>query len=88
MRFMWLLPILLAACSSGGPNSSADAQCERQAYSDPAVRAMIGDSAGNYMQGGPQRDQLMWAVGQAKQRCLQGKGLMPHGGVQAVQPYQ
>ena len=49
---------------------------------------MIGDSAGNYMQGGPQRDQLMWAVGQAKQRCLQGKGLMPPGGVQAVQPYQ
>ena len=88
MRFMWLLPVLLAACSSGGPNSSADAQCERQAYSDPEVRAMIGDSAGNYMQAGPQRDQMLWAVGQAKQRCLQGKGLAPPGGVQAVQPYQ
>jgi len=43
------------------------------AYSDPAVRAMIGDTAGNYMQAGPQRDRMMWAVGQAKQRCCRGR---------------
>jgi hypothetical protein len=78
----------LAACSSAAPSTNVQAQCEREAYDDPAVRAIIGDTAGNYMQAGPQRDQLIWAVRQGTQRCLQRKGLVPPGGVQAVRPYQ
>jgi len=87
MRFIWLLPALLAACSSAALDSGAQAQCEREAHNDPAVREILGNSAGNYMQAGPQREQYLWAVGQATQRCFQRKGLVPPGGVQAVRPY-
>jgi hypothetical protein len=86
MRVALLLPVLLAACSVGASGDSPQAQCERQAYNDPEVRQIIGNSAGNYMDGGPQRDQMLWAVRQGTQRCLQKKGLAPPGGVEALQP--
>ena len=86
MRLVWLLPVLLAACSFGTSDGSPQAQCERQAYNDPAVRDIIGNSAGNYRDAGPQREQLLWAVRQGTQRCLQKKGLAPPGGVEPVRP--
>ena len=86
MRLAWMLPVLLTACSFGASDNSPQALCERQAYDDPAVREIIGNSAGNYMDGGPQRDQMLWAVRQGTQRCLQKKGLAPPGGVEPVRP--
>jgi len=86
MRFVLLLPLLLAACSLPEGNSP-QTQCERQADDDPAVREIYSRTNGAYTQPWVERDQLLMARRQAVLRCMQQKGLAPSGGVQPVRSY-
>jgi hypothetical protein len=80
-RFVLLLAIMLTACNGG---DSPQAQCERQADSDPAVMAIYRGNSGDYTQPWTARDQLLAAKRQAVLRCMRQKGLAPPGGVQPV----
>jgi len=87
MRLAVLLGLALAGCSTGGSDTSARADCERQANDDPKVVEVYQRSNGNYTYAGTQaRDELLVAQREAFQRCMRGKGLLPPGGVQPVQP--
>jgi hypothetical protein len=79
-----LLLLLLAACDTG---NSPQAQCERQAMDDPAVREIYRTSNGDYTYADRDRPQLLAAKRDATMRCLRAKGLAPPGGVQTVQPH-
>ena len=83
---LWLLPLLLLACTRD--DNSPQAQCERQAYNDPAVKQVYIDAAFLTGQAGVSGDErLKTAVQQAKLRCLRERGLAPPGGVEPVQKY-
>jgi hypothetical protein len=79
-----LFPLLVAACGPTG--DSPEAQCERQADQDPTVQSIYRGDQGDYTQIGIARANLRWAKQEATQKCLQQKGLLPKGGVQAVRP--
>jgi hypothetical protein len=79
MRLVPLLAIALAACASGGSNSSPQAQCERQADEDPAVMAI-------FQQPWVDTYKLSFARREAVQQCLRQKGVALPGGVQPVRP--
>ena len=71
----------LAAC--GGDANTPQAQCEQQAYNDPAVKLIMQQrvSGNDYLLHTllpAQRD----AVKAATLRCLQQRGLAPPGGVE------
>ena len=77
MRFVPLLLLALAGCSASSDNSP-QAQCERQADQDPAVKAIFEQ---------PWIDtyKLSIARREALQTCLRQKGMPQPGGVQPVQ---
>ena len=80
-----MMTLALAACSGAG--GSPQAQCERDASQDPAVRTIYQRSDGYYTYGETkQRADLQEAKRQAVLRCLRAKGLVPPGGVQPVVP--
>jgi hypothetical protein len=84
----WLLvPLLalpLACCNSG---NTPQAECERQAEQDPAVRAIYSGTNGDYSSSLYQAYyDLREAKRQATLRCLREKGLAAPGGVQPVKP--
>ena len=79
-----LLALLLAACNSA---NTPQAECERAAEQDPAVRAIYSSTNGDYSSGFYQAYyDLREAKRQATLRCMRAKGLVPPGGVQAVVP--
>ena len=81
---MPLVALLLASCNSG---NTPQAECQRQAEQDPAVRAIYSGTNGNYTSGFYQAYyDLREAKHQAALRCMRAKGLVPPGGVQAVKP--
>jgi hypothetical protein len=77
-----MLGIVLAGCGGSGP----EADCERQAMNDPAVREIYSRTDGYYTYPGVQRNDLLQAKRQAVLRCMRAKGLAPPGGVQPVVP--
>ncbi len=80
-----IMALALASCS--GQDSSAQAQCERQASQDPAVHTVYSRSSGYYtFSPTPQYSDLQEARRQAVIRCMRAKGLLPPGGVQPVVP--
>ena len=81
-----LLLLALAACSPRSGDSSAQAQCERQAENDPKVVEIYTSTNGWYTYPYQDHDRLLMAKRQAMVKCLREKGLAPAGGVQAVQP--
>ncbi len=85
MRFVLLLPLFLAACSLP-QDDSPQAQCERQANNDPAVRELYNSNANAQLwtQWPPDKAALDVARRQAVLKCMQQKGLAPPGGVQPV----
>ena len=79
-----VLTVVLASCNSG---NSPQAECERQAEQDPAVREIYSRTNGDYSKGGYQAYyDLREAKRQAALRCMRAKGLAPPGGVQVVKP--
>jgi hypothetical protein len=79
-----LLALNLAACDSG---NSPQAECERQAEQDPAVREIYSRTNGDYASSDYQAYyDLREAKRQATLRCMRAKGLAPPGGVQVVNP--
>jgi hypothetical protein len=79
-----MLALLLASCHGG---DTPQAECERQAEQDPAVRAIYSGTNGDYAKSGYQAYyDLREAKRQAALRCMRAKGLAPPGGVQAVRP--
>jgi hypothetical protein len=70
----------LAACAH---DNSPEAQCERQAYDDPAVRSIYRSEQGNYANGAT-RAALQLALRQATVKCMRQKGLAPPSGVEPV----
>jgi hypothetical protein len=79
-----VLALILAACNSDG---SPQAECERQADQDPAVREIYSRTNGDYAKSGyPAYYDLREAKRQAALRCMRAKGLAPPGGVQVVKP--
>ena len=83
-RLAVLLPLLLVGCTVGG--NTPEAECRREAYNDPSVKEIYGNSNGNYTQAGTIQAQLKMAMRQATLKCLREKGLAPPGGVEPVQP--
>ena len=80
-----MMTLALASCS--GPNSSAEAECRRQATQDPAVREIYQRTNGFYTYSATrQQADLDEATRQAVIRCMREKGLIPPGGVQPVVP--
>jgi hypothetical protein len=80
-----LLLGLLQACGSSADNSP-QAQCERQADSDPKVVEVYTRSNGAYTFDPKVRNELLMAKREATMRCMRAKGLAPPGGVQMVEP--
>ncbi len=79
-----LLALLAASCNSG---NTPQAECERQAEQDPAVRAIYSGTNGDYTSSLYQAYyDLREAKRQATLRCMRAKGLVPPGGVQPVKP--
>jgi hypothetical protein len=79
-----LLALIVTACNNG---DSPQAECERQADQDPAVRDIYSRTNGDYTYGGYQAYyDLREAKRLAALRCMRAKGLAPPGGVQAVKP--
>lgn len=76
---------LLAACG-GTADNSPEAICRRQAYDDPAVRAVRVQMM--QIPSGPLalQGQLQYLLSQATIRCTQDKGLAVPGGVEPVRP--
>lgn len=82
---VWLLPLLMAACSAGPSGDSPDAVCRRQAYDDPRVKALIMPNAALV---GPDSDfALTVALRNATQDCLRKRGIAVRGGVEPVRPH-
>jgi hypothetical protein len=88
-----LLGVLLAACSSGRTQTAAEAECRREAFSQPNVRTLIASSQpGTYnlifnkSLTSPQEDTRQ-AIREATQECLRRKGLAAGGGVEPVKSY-
>jgi hypothetical protein len=81
-----MLGVTMTACAFGTSDNSPQAQCERQAYDDPAVAEIYSRTNGAYTRPGTEHDDLVAALRQATQRCLRQKGLAPPGGVQPVRP--
>jgi len=80
-----MMALALAACS--GPDSSAEAQCRRQASQDPAVQTVYSRSDGYYTYSPTtQYSDLQESQRQAVLRCMRARGLVPPGGVQPVVP--
>ncbi len=86
IRFVWLVPLLLMACTRN--DNSPVAQCERQAYNDPAVKQMYIAGAFKTNEAAVIGDERFnVAFHQANLKCLREKGLAPPGGVEPVQKY-
>lgn len=78
-----LLLLLLSGCAREG---AADAECEAQVDRDPVVRDLIAKSAGSEHFKLENDDLLLQARKRARVACLQGRGLLPKGGVEAPRP--
>ena len=82
-----LLGVLLAGCAKDAPAGSPQTECEQQAENDPRVAEIYQRSNGTYtMVGYPAHRELLMVKREAFVRCMRAKGLLPPGGVQAVQP--
>ncbi len=84
--------LILGACSSSGPKTAIDAQCQREAENTPHVRALIAQSVpGTYnltfdkSVSTPPVD-AQFALRQAKLECLRRHGV-PDTGVEPVRNY-
>jgi hypothetical protein len=89
LRLVLLLGLALAACSrpiGDGP----EAQCERQAETDPAVREVyLRSTVTAYSKGSPEYNEVLAVKRQVVLKCMRQKGLVAPGGVQPVQaPWQ
>jgi hypothetical protein len=81
-----LLLITLAGCASGPQDNSPEAVCQRQAYDDPKVKALIVQRLG-WTSTDPNLDfQTTNALHDATEKCLLSKGIATRGGVQPVRP--
>ena len=78
-----LLPVL-AGCTGYPKGDSPEAECERQAYSDPSVKPLL------ITLGQPVTPDAEFAYKQAlraaEDKCLRQRGVQVTGGVQPVRP--
>ncbi|HSU06070.1 MAG TPA: phosphoribosylamine--glycine ligase [Acetobacteraceae bacterium] len=85
--------MLLGACASRSPETTAQAACRREAYADPQVKTLIANSnpavTNNIFDKSlttPQED-AQAAVRQATLDCMRRRGLATPGGVEPVKRY-
>ena len=71
---------LLAGCAR---ESAPDAACDAQVDRDPVVRDLIMKGAGSEHFKLETDDVLLQARKRARVACLQGRGVLPKGGVEA-----
>ena len=75
-----LILLLLSGCArEGAPDAACDAQVDR----DPVVRDLIMKGAGSEHFKLETDDVLLQARKRARVACLQGRGVLPKGGVEA-----
>ena len=75
-----LILLLLAGCAR---ESAPDAACEAQVDRDPVVRDLMMKGAGSEHFKLENDDVLLQARKRARVACLQGRGVLPKGGVEA-----
>ena len=85
MRLSLLLLLLLTACGVPQGNSP-QAQCARQAQTDPAVVDLYTGTSGLYMQSQAYQGELRARKHEAEMKCLQKLGAAPPGGVEPIRP--
>lgn len=86
MRWMVLVPLLVAACASHEPPAIRD--CRARANDDPAVRRLLADSAGSPIFAKDHRAALHDARRSAMLACLRKRGVAAPGGVEAPKARQ
>ena len=75
-----LILLLLAGCAREG---APDAACDAQVDQNPVVRDLIMKGAGSEHFKLENDDVLLQARKRARVACLQGRGVLPKGGVEA-----
>jgi hypothetical protein len=84
---VWLLLLLLTGCGMGQPKGNGpEAECRREAYSDPAVKQATIESMGTPGINQPMQFKYDKALRDATNACLRRRGVPVRGGVEAVRP--
>ncbi len=87
MKFLLVLPLLLAGCAIFGPKADTpQAECQRQANEDPKVTALEVKQFSLTPSDPDISPDITMARHEALQRCLITHGLAAPGGVEPLRP--